>query len=370
MRFKDVQCVYCNNKFLQTDDVVVCPKCGSPHHRDCWKEKGECANSSRHNEGFVWELPQELRKSEIKPEENNPAQVIDGYRFKNGETAVKCPHCSAVNYGNDAVCMRCKKPLHNNVGTAPSQDNSYPVSDEQVFEYYNNFGGVRPETDIDGITAGEYAAYIGNNSGRFIRKFATAARFARRYSVSLCAFIFGHIWFFYRKLYKEGALFLAAMLLIAGLQGYCTLTEPMKEYLSTSADIIVGTYSQMTEGTEAYEEMYALMQEQLDDAAAVYEETVFTGTDKAKSTGSVILSYASVSMSLVMAFSADFLYRKKIRKDINDLKKENSSPEALLTALRNKGGVSAAGAVLGVVTSFAIFILEILPAFILIADKL
>jgi len=34
---------------------VVCPDCGTPHHRSCYAENGGCANAARHDEdGFEW----------------------------------------------------------------------------------------------------------------------------------------------------------------------------------------------------------------------------------------------------------------------------------------------------------------------------
>jgi predicted amidophosphoribosyltransferase len=48
MKFENQVCPVCNNVFKDDDDVVVCPDCGTPHHRDCYKALGECKNKSLH----------------------------------------------------------------------------------------------------------------------------------------------------------------------------------------------------------------------------------------------------------------------------------------------------------------------------------
>lgn len=35
-------CVVCGEAIAETDQVVVCPRCRSIHHADCWKGKGGC----------------------------------------------------------------------------------------------------------------------------------------------------------------------------------------------------------------------------------------------------------------------------------------------------------------------------------------
>ncbi len=46
------KCPVCDKLFNESDDIVICPHCGTPHHRDCYNQLGHCANSSRHKEGI------------------------------------------------------------------------------------------------------------------------------------------------------------------------------------------------------------------------------------------------------------------------------------------------------------------------------
>ena len=66
-RFTNEKCPVCNNTFNPDDDIVVCPECGTPHHRDCYKENKNCANFHKHSEDFRWE-PDFVPVEEIKTE--------------------------------------------------------------------------------------------------------------------------------------------------------------------------------------------------------------------------------------------------------------------------------------------------------------
>ena len=56
MRFENQICPVCNEKFNENDEIVVCPDCGTPHHRNCYNSLGECKNKSLHSEGFSFKL--------------------------------------------------------------------------------------------------------------------------------------------------------------------------------------------------------------------------------------------------------------------------------------------------------------------------
>lgn len=51
-RYAYDNCPVCGLTFTENDDVVVCPACGTPHHRECYKNFGGCANAEKHEDGF------------------------------------------------------------------------------------------------------------------------------------------------------------------------------------------------------------------------------------------------------------------------------------------------------------------------------
>ena len=55
MDFEGIKCPVCNIEFKDGDDIVVCPECGTPHHRECYEKENRCFYDSRHGEGFSFE---------------------------------------------------------------------------------------------------------------------------------------------------------------------------------------------------------------------------------------------------------------------------------------------------------------------------
>lgn len=65
MDYTSEKCAGCGVKFSEGDDVVVCPECGSPHHRSCFMSAGECAHAAQHG-SYIW-TPEAKPKTEIIP---------------------------------------------------------------------------------------------------------------------------------------------------------------------------------------------------------------------------------------------------------------------------------------------------------------
>ncbi|MBQ1436780.1 MAG: hypothetical protein IIZ07_02460 [Ruminococcus sp.] len=80
MEFKNYKCPVCDQRFKSGDDVVVCPECGAPHHRECYESCGHCFYKDKHSEEFSFE------EAYVQEHINDP----DAHR-------------------NTIVCPRCKK---------------------------------------------------------------------------------------------------------------------------------------------------------------------------------------------------------------------------------------------------------------------
>ena len=363
MRFTGVECVFCKNAFTENDDVVVCPQCGSPHHRGCWLENGECANKNLHGEGFGWVFPEELKPEQEKTEPSRTDAEPTDFRFKNGEHAVTCPHCNALNYGNDALCMKCRKPLRKKIRNDYNSENPERYLDEEnMYEYYERFGGLRPDIMIEGIPVLEYSDYIGEKkSGRYIRKFAAMERYGRKFSVSICALLFGPIWYLYRKMFKEGLIYLLTIILLTGIQVFCSITEPVKDFYEASGEM----YAQLMNGEITLDEF----NEWATEYEAMLQTIQLSGADKVKDITANVLSAVQLLLSFAMAFAADYLYKRKIQADIMKIRKECSDMPTYRKTLHEKGGTSAGGVVLGIIGSSLAYFLNLLPAYIIMFNS-
>lgn len=106
MNYTNEVCPVCKEKFSENDDIVVCPVCGLPHHRVCYKVKDRCENEGLHSSGFKW--------NKSKPERSNPENKAQmGIIFcekcgapnmiKSGENVTQCRSCNApLNFNNES----------------------------------------------------------------------------------------------------------------------------------------------------------------------------------------------------------------------------------------------------------------------------
>ena len=50
--YEKYKCPVCNQQFSRDDDIVTCPECGTPHHRECYGLTGHCVNRGLHSTGY------------------------------------------------------------------------------------------------------------------------------------------------------------------------------------------------------------------------------------------------------------------------------------------------------------------------------
>ena len=371
MRYTDIICSVCGKPFTENDDVVVCPVCGTPHHRTCWAREGHCANEALHEQGFAWQFPEDKdplkQLDEQKKKAHSPAP---DFSFKNGEKVVECPRCGALNYENDAFCMKCHAPLKERQnptdppqGAAWQQNNApqgYDQADPHRLAYDNQrlYGGLDPNILIDGIPVAEYSDYIGGNApGKIIRRIAGMERYDRKVSFNFAAFIFGPIWFFYRKMYRSGVKALVLITLLAAIAGVLITTPAAVKSYQNMFDTIKDVYA----GKVTVEEYYDKLYEDVDD----YAEDM-KGASRIRVVAGQILQYGAEVLWCVCGLIADRLYRMKCKHDIEESRKACNNMADYHKMLLEKGGTSAAGAVVGVAATFASFIISQLPVLILI----
>ena len=193
--FINAECPYCGRKFAEGDDIVVCPECGTPHHRECYKEHGSCANEERHGSfewGFVPPKKGEPAASQSAAGEQNPAA---------------CPSCGVLNPAGARYCVGCGAPLGSfgpgGRSGGPTPEEAFREERERVFT--QAFSG----TNFEGVSPKEAAQVIRTNIEYFLFRFRPFAS-GRKADVNFSAFLFSYFYLFYRKMYGLGlAVFIA-----------------------------------------------------------------------------------------------------------------------------------------------------------------
>lgn len=209
-RYTGNHCPVCEQAFTDTDDIVVCPDCGTPYHRDCWKKVGACMHRSEHAAGFEWQ-------PEIGPEAVKAAHeaTCPNCGTRNTPGAARCSHCGCPLPRSEADSADAAKPEEQVPIYArdPSAVNNRSAAPGPHIETYSadREGGIcrreiGPEDTIDGIKAKDWAAYVGRSPMYYLMQFFRMSITNRKAAVCLSAFLFGPAYLFYRKMWKEGLL--------------------------------------------------------------------------------------------------------------------------------------------------------------------
>ena len=246
--FVGVNCPVCGRAFQESDDVVVCPDCGAPYHRACYRQVGECVFGDLHAKGEEWSPP-------APP---NPTATAASAAVKD----VECPVCGTLNDHGAVSCARCGAPLREGPvfqrgeagqGAAPFSAQPGPMG--MPFAFGDPMGGVSPAEELeDGVTYGDASKLVRQNTAYYMPVFRFIKR-TRRNKFNFAAFLFSGGWMLYRKQYKWGAVVTGIMLALhAAFWGvYALVSIPAMEALAQRAGI------DLTETAVLTTEQYAML---------------------------------------------------------------------------------------------------------------
>ena len=308
-RYENQPCPVCQENFGVSDDIVVCPVCGTPHHRECYKKNGECGNFEKHNDGFRW-APEKADEPMNEPVNNaNPVPpFMAGQPFNSQDAS------STVFFGN---------------GTNPLS--------------------LFPKEMEDGVSTDEVAEFVGLNAPKYVQNFFYTKSHKRTFNWG--AFFFTPYWFFYRKMYKLGAIFLAITLLLS--VGFSFMPPVQK------------LYSDMTEWTEKYA---------IEDLEDMSEEEIINANDERNAfmlenpTGSILVmvqTAISLGIQIFIGFKANKWYYDHSIANIKKIKAEEPDVQKQRLLLFKSGGASMGAAFLAVLANnMVVMAAEMLMTFI------
>ncbi len=189
---KKKSCSGCKAYLFEEDDVVCCPICGAPHHRECWNALGDCALNEYHGT--------ENQYKNVVGEEPQPTSDFE-------DEYTTCAFCKERYPKDEKICPKCSMPSQTKAGVK--------------FISFDFLGGVPADLDLGkGVTADEAKRFVFTNTQRYIPRFAKFAS-GFKSSWNWLAFLFPGVWMLSRKMYKSGIIVTAASVI-------CTLlTIPM-----------------------------------------------------------------------------------------------------------------------------------------------
>lgn len=325
-QYTGVKCPVCQNELTEEDDIVVCPECGAPYHRGCYQKEGRCIMEDLHQSGQEWENPNLLKERSVSQ-----------------PTALLCPHCGQPNDARAPMCEKCGLPLQRQtmleefpgIEAIPQDEESdEETSDDPKYEAYRQlYSAISIHDLIDGVPVKDLISFCQSNYLYFLRVFKMLSRRLNSLMFNWPAFFFNFIYFFYRKMYKTGAIILGVLTLSylpSFILAYFLVPQVLENpvLLTTLAFDITG----------------------LEGLLAVAQ----------------VCSYVPMGLSLLSGFIANRQYYQHTMAHIAALRQQYGENEAAFQrALLAKGGASLQSVlfvILGILT--AIFIASVTMAFV------
>ncbi|MDE6110561.1 MAG: DUF2628 domain-containing protein [Eubacterium sp.] len=261
--YENNKCPVCNKVFEEGDDVVSCPECGTPHHRECYNSLGKCANKEKHGSDFVY------NRNDAKKETAETAEIqsFDQLFEEAHKTADKAVSDSTVNEAAE------NKNEEANAVIQPK---------------------VSLENDIDGVSPLDVKAVVSVNSERFVKRFSKKRKLGWNWG----AFFFGPYYFMYRKMCMESLIFLVIPFV-------------------ASAVISKVFESAMLVLKNIYTEMYAVMATYDPEKMSAFLKESTAAPENKQAWMVVLITLAvSVVLRIIAAVIADNQYRKRVVKII------------------------------------------------------
>lgn len=235
------QCQICKGYLFDEDDIVICPVCGAPHHRDCWNSVGHCGVEADHGT--------ERQYDKLNASQQDAATDNVEPRF--------CAHCGRESHSNEGdFCPYCGQPYPEKQHRADNHQNRHaagPAGFGGAPIVIDPYGGIPKDCEIEGVKVENIAKFVGSNSQRYIPRFAKLNKHDKG-SWNWAAFISPSAWCCSRKMYVYGIFFFVAAI-AAGLFMFpfqLEYTELLNQYEGERQSIYnilydnIGTFKPLT----------------------------------------------------------------------------------------------------------------------------
>ena len=318
------KCPVCKGYLFDNDDIVFCPVCGAPHHRECYNSIGHCALEGDHGTEKQFKLS-DLNKTDDEDKMSEPPKTAEDETPADlsGENPPGVGENPGMKEGF-TVCGNCGKTYSAKEDKCPNcgSENRLVVNAFGMPVAIDPLGGVKKTDETDGITAEEYMNYVRVNTQRYVPKFFSLKK-KNKLSWNWGGFIFPHVWFFYRKMYYPGIMFAILTVVASGLSAAFLLTSA-----NIPQEVLAGSYSTMA-------------------------NYIMDNLNNISITPLIISSVGwllGVAIRIVAALFGDYMYKRSAESAINSVREkadEEYDMKQYAYELQKKGGVDLAMGLLG-----------------------
>ncbi len=313
--FTGAECLICKEKFTGNDDIVVCPECGTPYHRECYAKEGRCINDELHEAKISW--------SEKKEQDEKGKPIV-------------CEKCGAENKSHAFLCQQCGASLVGDINFENTSDNNNGRQGQNkgvfTFNINDKYCGMNPEEEIaENVKTSEAADFIGTNVPYYLMLFKRMKDTGKKISICAISLLFPQFYFANRKMWKEAVLttFIETLLSI-----------PYAIYSLISAGIYL---EENGAGNELSSKLAAI------SINEVWLNIAVTATN-----------YISMIIPILAFLFANWLYYRHMQKKINKIKSRYSSQEEISVRIATAGGTSILGIFLMLALQFILSMILVL----------
>lgn len=344
MDYTDEICIVCNQKFKKDEDIVVCPDCGTPYHRACWKKEGHCINTSLHESGQSW------RKINFHSEKT--------------EEIITCPTCGTKNKKGNISCVNCGKVIFKD--EAQQNNNSQDETERLKQEWESKFQqsafndkccGLDPEEEYEGERLGDVAEFVEKNTIYYIPIFKKFRETGSKISINLISGFFPTLYFAHRKMWGITILVILFMFL---------LDVPTVLYNFAVGDTFFVDTSSIAQNYGSYYGAiigkFAEQITKIQSSLADYDNILFSISS--------VCSYIGIFVRILLCVFSNFIYYRFVLKNVRKIKKQKVSLISFQDKLRMSGGTSIGFAALAVFIEYFLSLFVSMLAIVIIGSIL
>ena len=322
--YKNCICIACRNEFEPDDDIVVCPECGTPYHRDCWNAHGHCINTELHEKGEAWTPP-------VPPEEKNKAV--------NRKT---CPQCGAENDESNLFCTQCGSSMR-----AKTQDSAFmgESADSQSGwrQYIPGMMSMQPEgnpeEDMEGIRLQDAVDFVGKNTAYYIPRFRYFRDQKRKLAPNFVCLLFPELYFAYRKMWLLTILTIVVTFLLSIPGMLISVAYQMEEIIAMMQTRMGGLGSAAYAAIEAQFTSFA-------ETLQPYSDLLYNMD--------LVCSYLTMAMHILLFLFGNYLYYRHALKKIRTVRADQKSLMDVQSRIRMAGGAHFGFVVLAAIAEFTL----------------
>ncbi len=302
-------CFLCGKIFIESDDVVVCPDCGTPYHRECWKKNNCCVNTGLHASGGTY---QPVSTPETAPEE------------------IVCGNCGMHNPPDADRCGNCGKMLSESV-LQPESEQPEMTGFEQFQEAAKQAAmgdaccGMDPEDTLGGEKVGDVADFVCRNTLYYLPKFRRFHLSGRKISLNFPCLFFPHLYFANRKMWLFSMLLTFVLALLNLPQAALSFQEVLPDMIAAAQEPADDLFFAM------YPNMAEMLQNML-DKLNIWENVFYNAW--------VICNYTELILSICLGVLGNYIYYRYVLKRVRHIR-QNHLPDIMRKAqLQMQGGTN------------------------------